>query len=215
MAIALLFELFFGHPVLDATYAEKIIRIHHPIHSVTIFSALMTGVWLWAASLVAGGAENYFVLKELPGAIASNRLLRRLFGASRTNRLSRFLTQQASGFGGNIGFGVLLGFMPMLFVLLGLPLEVRHVTFVTGQLVFAACEVGPSVFVRTDFLMALLSIPMVGLINFGVSFAFAIVVALRARGLGVRSQVNLARAVAARFFSSPKAFFIAPEDKPA
>jgi len=27
--------------------------------------------------------------------------------------------------------------------------------------------------------------------------------------------VNLARAVAARFFSSPKAFFIAPEDKPA
>ena len=193
--IGLVFEAIVGHHVIDKDYAEKIIRVHHPFFSVTIFSAVMTGVWLWAASLVAGGAENYFVLRELPGAIATNRLLRRVFGATRASRLSRFLTEQASGFGGNVGFGVLLGFMPMLFVLVGLPLEVRHVTFVTGQLAYAALQLGPSVLARSDFLWALLSIPMVGLINFSVSFTFAIVVALRARGLGVRSQVSLARAV--------------------
>ncbi len=214
LTIGLVFEAVFGHHVLDATYAEKIVRVHHPIASVTIFSAVMTGVWLWAASLIAGGAENYFVLRELPGAIASNRFLRRVFGAQRATRLSRFLTGQASGFGGNIGFGMLLGFMPMLFVLLGLPLEVRHVTFVAGQLAFAALELGPAVFARTDFLLALLSIPMVGFINFGVSFAFAIVVALRARGLGVRGQVSLARAVGRRFLSSPDEFFLAPKDSP-
>ena len=53
---------------------------------------------------------------------------------------------------------------------------------------------------------------MVGLVNFGVSFAFAIVVALRARGLGVRSQVTLARAVLARFVRGPREFFLAPEE---
>ena len=215
LAIGLLFEAMFGHHVLSAEYAEKIVRIHHPLFSVTVFSALMTGVWLWAASLMAGAAENYFVLRELPGAIATNRLLRRVIGATRASRLSRFLTQQASGFGGNLGFGLLLGFMPMLFVLVGLPLEVRHVTFVTGQLAYAALELGPAAFVRPDFLWALLSIPMVGLINFSVSFAFAIVVALRARNLGVRGQVTLARAVLLRFLESPKEFFLAPKDPPA
>jgi site-specific recombinase len=214
LVFGLVFEATVGHHVLDREYAEKIVRVHHPIFSVTIFSAVMTGVWLWAASLVAGAAENYFVLRELPGAIATNRTLRRVFGASRATRLSRFLTEQASGFGGNVGFGMLLGFMPMLFVLVGLPLEVRHVTFVTGQLAYAALQLGPEVLGRSDFLWALGSIPMVGLINFSVSFAFAIVVALRARGLGVRSQVSLARAVLARFFKAPREFFLAPMDAP-
>ena len=102
----------------------------------------------------------------------------------------------------------------MLFVLVGLSLEVRHVTFVTGQLAYAALQLGPSVLARSDFLWALLSIPMVGLINFSVSFTFAIVVALRARGLGVRSQVSLARAVLVRFLAGPSEFFLAPPDAP-
>ena len=214
LAIGLAYQAVVGHHVLDDAYAEKIVRIHHPIFSATIFSAVMTGVWLWAASLIAGAAENYFVLRELPGAIATNRTLRRVLGTVRTSRLSRFLTEQASGFGGNVGFGMLLGFMPMLFVLLGIPLEVRHVTFVTGQLAYAALELGPAVFGRGDFLAALISIPMVGLINFAVSFTFAIVVALRARGLGVRSQVSLARAVLKRFLSGPREFFLAPKERP-
>ncbi len=212
LMLGLGFEAVVGHHVLNTEYAEKVVRIHHPIFSWTIFSAVMTGVWLWAASLIAGGAENYFVLRELPGAIATNRLLHRILGAPRASRLSRFLTEQASGFGGNVGFALLLGFMPMLFGLVGIPLEVRHVTFVTGQLAYAALELGPEVFGRADFLVALLSIPMVGLINFGVSFAFAIVVALRARGLGVRSQVSLARAVGRHFLKSPREFFLAPDD---
>jgi site-specific recombinase len=214
LTIGLLFQLVFGHHVLDDAYANKTIKVHHPIHSVTIFSAAMTGVWLWAASLLAGAAENWFVLNELPGATASNRLLRRTIGPARTTRLSRFLSEQFSGFGGNVGFAMLLGFMPMLFVLVGIPLEVRHVTFVTGQLAFAALQLGPSVFARADFLLALLSIPMVGLINFAVSFTFAIVVALRARGLGVRSQLHLVRAIARQFFKNPRAFFLAPKDSP-
>ena len=39
-------------------------------------------------------------------------------------------------------------------------------------------------------------------------------VALRARGLGVRSQVSLARAVVRRFLGSPGEFFLAPPDEP-
>ncbi|MFT3711262.1 MAG: hypothetical protein QM817_26830 [Archangium sp.] len=212
LLLAVLFQVITGHSPIDDAYAEKIIKVHHPLKSVTIFSAAMTGVWLWAASLVAGAAENWFVLRELPGAIASNRLLRRTLGPSRTTRLSRFLTEQASGFGGNTGFGFLLGFMPMIIVLVGIPLEVRHVTFVTGQLAYAAVQLGPAVFARGDFLVALISIPMVGLINFAVSFTLALIIALRARGLGLKGQVSLIRAVGRRFLTSPREFFLAPRE---
>lgn len=212
LAIGMLFELLTGHHLLDASYAERTVRVHHPIFSVTVFSAAMTGVWLWLASLIAGAVENWFVLRELPGAIASSRALHRTLGSSRTTRLARFLTNEVSGFGGNGGFALLLGLMPFLFMLVGVPLEVRHVTFVTSQLTYASLTLGMSAFTRADFLLALLSVPLVGLLNFGVSFTCALVVALRARGLGLRRQATVLRAVLLGFFASPKRFFVAPRE---
>ena len=58
LSVGLVFHLLTGSNVLTDEYAEKVVRIHHPIFSATIFSAAMTGVWLWAASLMAGAAEN-------------------------------------------------------------------------------------------------------------------------------------------------------------
>lgn len=214
LMLGLGFEAATGHHLLDPDYAAKTVKAHHPLWSTTLFSAAWTGVWLWAASLLAGAAENTFVLQELPGALASNRTLRRLVGPARAVKVSRFMTEQIAGLGGNVGFAMLLGFMPMLFQLVGIPLEVRHVTFVTGQLAYAALQLGPMAFADPGFLLALLSIPLVGLLNFGVSFAFAIVVALRARGLGVRGQLSLAAAVARRFARTPGIFFLAPKQPP-
>lgn len=214
LMLGLGFEALTGHHLLDPAYAQKTIKAHHPLWSTTLFSAAWTGVWLWAASLLAGAAENTFVLQELPGALASNRALRRLFGPAGAVRLSRFMTEQVSGLGGNVGFAMLLGFMPMLFQLVGIPLEVRHVTFVTGQLAYAALQLGPMAFADQGFLVSLLSIPLVGLLNFGVSFTFAIVVALRARGLGVRGQLSLFAAVGRRVVKTPGIFFLAPKPGP-
>jgi site-specific recombinase len=208
--VDLLLRFVVGRPLLEPAYADKLIAAHHPWQSGTVFHAAVTGVWLWAASLLAGGMENWFVLRELGGAIASNRLLRGLVGAARTQRVARFMRNHISGFGGNLCFGLLLGFMPLLFNLVGIPLEVRHVTFVAGQLTYAAMSLGSSVTTRPEFLLALLSIPLVGGVNFVVSFSLALVVALRARGLGVRAQTALAWAVIKRFATSPREFFLAP-----
>lgn len=199
-----------GSPVLDEKTAEYVIRVHHPLWSVTVFSAAMTGVWLWASSLIAGATENWFALKELPGAIASHRGLRRWIGAERALKVSRAVTNNIAAFGGNVGFGLLLGFMPLLFNLIGVPLQVRHITFVAGQLTYAAAFLGLDGLTRPDFLWALAAVPLTGFLNFTVSFALAIVVALRARGLGVAAQWDVATHVARRFVTRPAQFFIAP-----
>lgn len=214
LPLAVLFDvvlwLIAGHHVLDEATALKVVKTHHPFHSVTLFSAAMTGVWLWAASLIAGAVENWFVLHEMPGAIAGNRLLRRLVGSERASRFSTGVTRSISGLGGNIGFGMLLGLMPFIAKQVGIPLEVRHVTFVAGQVGYAGMFLGAEAVLTQGFLMAVLSIPLVAAFNFAVSFALALVIALRARGLGLKSQLRLLVAVIRRLVRHPKAFVFAP-----
>lgn len=211
LAIELGLRALSGSPVLDAQGAEYVVRVHHPLWSVTAFSAAMTGVWLWASSLIAGATENWFALKELPGAIASHRGLRRLVGTERAQRVARAITNNIAAFGGNVGFGLLLGFMPLLFNLVGVPLQVRHITFVAGQLTYAGASIGLDAFSQPGFLVALAAVPLTGTFNFVISFALAIVVALRARGLGVAAQWVVVKHVARRFVTRPLQFFLAPK----
>ncbi len=202
-----------GRHVLDEGAAQKVVSAHHPFTSGTLLFAVVTGVCLWLASIMAGAVENWFVVNELAGALASNRVLRRLAGRERARAFSERVMGQVAAFGGNVGFGLLLGFMPFAFKLVGLPVEVRHVTFVMGQLTFAGMSHGATMVDLSGIGWALLAVPLVATLNFGVSFGLALVVALRSRGLGVREQLSLGRAVLKRLVKEPKAFFVAPKDK--
>jgi site-specific recombinase len=199
-----------GQHFFDEPAAAKVVKVHHPLLSGTLPYAAATGIWLWAASLVAGAVENWFVVNELPAALAGNRLLRRLMGPDRAGRLAAGLTTRISGLGGNIGFGFILGFMPFFAKLVGFPLDVRHVTFVAGQLAYAGMYRGAEGVLQYDYLSALVSVPLVGALNFAVSFSLALFVALRARGVGIGAQASLARAVLHRLVKRPKAFFFGP-----
>jgi site-specific recombinase len=204
-------QLTVGRHVLDLETAEKVVRTHHPFASGTLVFAAATGVCLWLASIIAGTVENWFVVNELAGALSSNRLLRRVLGRERARSFASRAMAQVAAFGGNAGFGLLLGFMPLGFKLVGIPMDVRHVTFVMGQLTYAGMFHGAELAQVPGFFWALAAVPMVAAINFGVSFALALVVALRSRGLGVRAQVSLGRAVLRSFMANPRPFFVAPK----
>lgn len=206
-------QLTVGRHVLDAETAHKVVTVHHPFTSGTLVFAAATGVCLWLASIIAGAVENWFVVNELSGALASNRWLRRLVGREKARTFSQRVMTQIAAFGGNAGFGLLLGFMPFGFRLVGLPMDVRHVTFVMGQLTYAGLFHGAELVRVPGFGWALLAVPIVASINFAVSFTLALVVALRSRGLGVGAQVSLGRAVLKRLVRDPKPFFLAPKDE--
>jgi site-specific recombinase len=209
--INLLVHLLSGHWLLDTAYAEKIVAKHHPFGSPTILYAMLTGCFLWAASIVGGTMENWFVVNKLTEAIASSRGLRSLVGSERALKFSKFLLNNISGFGGSVSLGFFLGVSPVLGVLVGIPIEVRHVTFATGQLTFAGLTLGPERVLQSDYLWSLSAIGLIGLCNFGVSFALALFVALRAREVGALAQFGLFRAVLRRFRQAPLDFFRAPK----
>jgi site-specific recombinase len=162
---------------------------------------------------VAGGAvENWFVVRKVPESVATNRFLRMALGARRAQALGKYLAQQVSGIAVATALGVQLGVIPMLASMVGIGIEVRHLTFVTGQLAFAGMERGPFGVLQPDYLMSLLSIGMVGTLNFAVSFALALWVAFRARDVRPGQQMELLFAVFRRFRRRPLDFVRAPKD---
>lgn len=187
----------------------------HVLHSLTLLGptalyAAFTGVLLFASSLIAGWAENWFVFHRLDSAIAWNPRLVALLGARRAQYWSGWWRRNVSGLAANISLGMLLGLVPAIAAVLALPLEVRHVTLSTGQLAAAAAALGPAVLQMPDFWWCLAGIAVTGVLNLTVSFWLAFKVALRSRGLQLRERARLRQAIWRRLLTKPLSFVLPP-----
>jgi site-specific recombinase len=200
-----------GAPFLDAETSKAVVGSFDPIGSGTVFYAAITGVILWVSSLFAGWFENWVVYRRIPEAIEHHRYARRL-GKDRMAKFARFLEHQAAGFGGSVSLGVILGMTPVLAKFFGLPIDVRHVTLSTGSLTLAMDSVGIAGVGMQAFVLAAVGIAIIGLLNFGVSFALALVVALRARDVPRGERRTLPLAVLRKFVRRPLVFFYPPKD---
>ena len=207
----LLYRLATGHSFLDAAGAKGVVEAFNPLGSGTIFFAALTGVLLWLSSLVAGWFENWIVYRRLPAAIEHHRFGKRL-GQARMARWARFLEHEAAGFGGSISLGVLLGMTPVFAKFFGLPLDVRHITLSTGSLTLAMSSLGIAGAGWGPFISAVIGIAIIGVLNFGVSFTLALLIALRARDVPAGEGRALPFAVLKRFFRKPLEFFYPPNE---
>lgn len=207
----LLYERALGHPFLDEATSRGVVASFDPLGSGTILFAAFTGVLLWVSSLVAGWFENWVVYRRLPEAIEHHRWGETL-GKERMKRWAHFLEHQAAGFGGSIALGFLLGLVPVFAKFFGLPLDVRHVTLSSGSLTLALHSVGIESIGTGAAISAMVGIAFIGLLNFGVSFALALLVALRARDVPTGERRTLPIAVLKRFLKHPFEFFYPPRD---
>jgi site-specific recombinase len=198
-------------PFLDFETAHYVIKSHHPLHSGSLFYAALTGVLLWFSSVLGGWGENWSALHRLPEAIAQHPTLLRWLGPARTEALSRAFVRHVSGIGSNISLGLLLGATPIAGAFFGAPVDVRHVTLSTASLTLAGASVGPLAVVQPAFREAVVGIMLIGLLNFSVSFALALAVAVRARNVPFSAVVGLLGAVIVRFVRYPMSFFYPPK----
>ena len=109
--------------------------------SDTVIYAILTGVILWLSALAGCWFENFVTFNSIPLAIAQHPLGHR-FGAERVKKLAGFVDANVSGWVTCIVLGHLLGFVPALGEVFGVPLDVRHVTLSTGTLALAEASFG-------------------------------------------------------------------------
>ncbi|WP_426744911.1 gliding motility protein [Myxococcus faecalis] len=215
VVLALLWQVATGQPFLSPAKAQATVASMHPWKSGALLYAALTGVLLWLSSVAGGWLENFVVYRRLPEALAHHRLTRRLLGERGAHRLAEGLAHAASGLGANVTLGFLLALMTILGRFVGLPLDIRHVTFALGGLAMAGAALGPHGVLQPDFLWALVGVGLIGVINFAVSFSLALGVAVRARDVPTAEALPFLRAVVARFLSAPRSFFLPPEEPPA
>jgi site-specific recombinase len=176
----------------------------------TAWYAAFTGVLLFASSLIAGWVENWFVLHRLDSALRWNPRIRALLGEARAARWSHWWRDNISGLAANVSLGLLLGLVPVIAGFVAAPLDVRHVTLSSGQLMAALGTLGASAWHDPNFWWCVAAIPVTGLLNVGVSFVLALRVAVRSRDVRVKDRALLRAAVWRRLRRQPLSFLLPP-----
>jgi site-specific recombinase len=212
---AVLFERVWAHffrtHYLAAESARHVYQTLHPFTSGTAIFAAFTGVILWLAAVIGGWFENFAVYHRIPEAIAQHPLGLRL-GSSTMRHAADWLERNAASWSTSIVLGYLLGFSPVVARFFGIPLDVRHVTLSTGTLALSAARFGTSSFGHGWFYYAVAGIAITFVLNLGVSFSIASIVALRAYDVPRHEQIQILRFLIREILDAPLAFIFPPKD---
>ena len=211
--IALGYKAITGQHLVTPDKAMHLLHDIDPIGSPALFYAAIAGVCLFLAGLISGYYDNQALYTRWSQRIAQLRGLGRLIGQPRLQRLGLYMENNLGGLMGNFYFGILLGCMGTLGYLLGLPLDIRHVTFSSAN--FATALVGLDH--HMSWQLALRSIAgflAIGAVNLLVSFGLALWVALRSRQVRFAHGLRLLKVLGRRFVAAPIDFFIGAKSVP-
>lgn len=197
----------------SAPKAEKLIGELHPLASPAIFHAGIAGIFLFISGLIAGSATNKSIHQRVPLRIRKHPLLRRLFSETRRRKMAAFYDRNIGGIMSNLWFGIFLGSTATVGVILGLPLDIRHITFAAGNFALGLFGAGFAVSTAT-IIWSVVGIGIIGFMNFIVSFSLSLMLAMRSRGIPLNQLSRIYTAVQTRFFNSPWTFFFPPRSLP-
>lgn len=175
-----------GQHLVSVSYARQILVKHNLLTSGTLFYAAFTGVLLWLSSVVAGWIENWIVFRSVPQMMKESSFLQGLVGKDRIDKVAQHFPATMGAAAGNLSIAFFLA-TPIIFgKFTGIPLDIRHVTLATGTITLALNTLPWDITVLPLLAAMLLSIFMMGLLNFGVSFYCSLRMAAIARGVPSR-----------------------------
>ena len=199
-----------GHHFIGEAKAHLLLDSNNPVISLSALYAAVAGVCLFLSGLIAGYHDNLAAHNRIPGRIANLPRLQRWLGKERLLRISEYIRHNLGALAGNFYFGCLLGFASGLGVMLGLPLDIRHVTFVAA---FSGYAFSALDFQLSYYLLgyALLGIAVVATINLLTSFGLAIYVAMKSRQVRYRHWKAFARELLTSLYRQPGKFLLPPK----
>jgi site-specific recombinase len=205
--IAYFYHYFTGSHIAGQDKAFKLISEMNPIHSLALFHAGITGVFLFLSGMISGYYDNKNVYNKIPQRIRNHKGLIRIFGQKRTDSFSVYIDNNLGSLAGNFFLGVFLGSMGSLGIIFGLPLDVQHITFASGNFGLAFASVGEQLTLN-EILLTVSGIFVIGGMNFLVSFSLAIFVAIKSRKVTFKQSRKLFGILMLRFLKNPHHFFL-------
>lgn len=203
-------EVFHFNPAADKWL--KLVNELNPTETPMILHACIAGVFLFLSGIIAGSISNRDKHNSVYYRIEEQPVLKKVFGKEKTAKVARFYEKKWAGIVSNIWFGVFMGTTASVGMFLGLNLDIRHITFASGNL--ALGWFGHDRYLSTEmWIWGILGIGIIGFFNFLVSFSLSLTLAFRSRNLSFGELIKMAKAVWIYFKISPRSFFFPPEEK--
>lgn len=197
------------HDVVGAGKWPTLIGDLDPVTSLSVFHAAIAGCFLFLSGIIAGSVANRGRHERIPLRIAEHPLLKQLIGVRRTARLARLYEKRWAGILSNLVFGLCMGSTFYIGQFFGLPLDIRHITFAAGNMAIGLHGAGMHLPLAT-IIWSVIGIGVIGLVNFAVSFALSLSLAMRSRSIPFRDLDDISRAVWEKFKRRPMQFFFPP-----
>jgi site-specific recombinase len=186
----------------------------NPIYSPAIFHAAIAGVFLFLSGIIAGSIANRDKHNHIYYRIQEHPLLKMSLGKRWTKKLASVYENKWAGIISNFWFGVFMGSTVFVGIFFGLNIDIRHITFASGN--FAMALYGADFYVSQQmFFWSVIGIGLIGLVNFMVSFSLSLGLAFRSRNIPLSELRKVARAIFRYFRSKPLHFFFPPKNNSA
>lgn len=206
-----LIDLVFHYNITETKWTKLLTDIS-PVDSPAIFHAAIAGVFLFLSGIISGSVSNRNKHQQVYYRIQEHPFLKLTFGTDKTKRIANWIENNWAGVISNFWFGVFMGSTASIGAFLGLDLDVRHITFVSGNL---ALGLFGADFQVTSWMLfwGIVGIGIIGFVNFIVSFSLSLGLAFRSRNIPFSELHFLNKAIWAYFKKRPLAFFFPIKEK--
>lgn len=200
----------YGMPLITTEKATSLLSEIHPWHSGAALYAGIAGICLFFSGLIAGYYDNKAVYQKIPQRLRALNWLKALLGEKRLDKVAYYIEHNLGAIASNFYFGCMLGSLGSIGLLLGLPIDIRHIAFSSAFVGFAAAGL--------DFMMtwqmvfyAALGLALIGFMNLTVSFSLALYVAMKSRKVRLNDWRQLVVSLLGRLNNHPAEFLLPPK----
>jgi site-specific recombinase len=192
--------------------AHHLLEDLHPLDSPAMFHAAIAGVFLFISGLIAGNVDNSNIYNKTALRITEHPALKFFISEKWRLKLAGFYSKNAGGIISNFWFGVFMGCTGIIGTILGLNIDIRHITFASGNLALGIF--GENFHTEISVILwSILGIGLIGFVNFIVSFTLSLMLALRSRGIPLSELRHINAVVSKKFFNNPLPFFFPPSER--
>ena len=174
-----LYWVYYGHEIVSHYKATDLLKRNNVFQSGAIFYAGIAGVFLSLSGLISGYVSNamlYYQLNERIKKIYKHR--------PRSYKIVQYLSNKFSKFVGSGVLGFFLGMSGAIGMFSGLPFDIRHVAFSSAHIGYGEASLHATWSLNIGMQM-LISILVIGLVNFVISFHLTTMVAMRVRQISI------------------------------
>ena len=206
-----LIDYFLNYNIATTKWESLLIDLS-PIHSLAIVHAAIAGVFLFLSGIITGSVANRDKHNQVFFRITEHPALKRSLGKEKTLKLAKLYEKRWAGIISNFWFGIFMGSTASIGLFLGLNLDIRHITFGSGNLALALYGAN---YVVSDLMLfwGIFGIGIIGLVNFMVSFSLSLGLAFRSRAISLFELRFVTVSIWNHFKSRPISFFFPTENK--